>query len=158
MLVRMCLLENIRICSFRIDNNLVVFTRILYNHAHPLSTAERNYLHQLINHLLLLESQLNEILSLLYETITNCLCEVYEADFIRTRTLKLVFYLVLYYIVANDKTEPELVKVWLSSQSIKVILQVLSFDYNILNGHFLKDHFVSSEGSSFISKNTIDNP
>lgn len=95
----MSLLEDIGVCAFGINNNLIVFACIPNDHTHPLSTGERENLNQLINYFLLLKFNLNEVLGLLYEAVSDEVSKTYETHLIRTRTLKLVFSLVFNYIM-----------------------------------------------------------
>jgi hypothetical protein len=98
----MCLLEDVGVGAFGVYNNLIVFACIPNDHTHPLSTSERNNLNQLINYLLLLKFNLNEVFGLLYEAVSDEVSKTYETHLIRTRTLKLVFGLVLYYIMTYN--------------------------------------------------------
>ncbi len=156
MLIRMRFFKDISICSFCIDNNLVVPASISDNNTHPLPTAEGDHFHQFKHHLFLLKLQFNKIFCLLHKAIPNSLCIVYKAHFIRTRTLKLVFYLVLYYIMADNETKPKLIEVRFFSVSLQVFFKVLSCNYRILKYHLLENHLVCSKSPRFISQYTVN--
>lgn len=97
----MRLFENGRISSFSKEQNLVGTSSVPNHHTHPLPRGERQDIDQLVDYLLLLQGKLNVILGLLDEAIPDCICEVDEADLIRTTPLELVIYLVLHHLVTH---------------------------------------------------------
>lgn len=97
----MCLIENGRIGSFGKENYLIWTSSVPNHHTHPFSRSKRQNIDQFIDYFLLLQGQLNVILGLFDETVTNRICKVDKADLIRTTPLKLVFHFILDHVVTH---------------------------------------------------------
>lgn len=81
--VPMCFLEDGRISTLGVHDDLIAILNIFDNYTHSSPAAEGKNINQLIFLLLIQDLQLNDVLSLLYELVAHLAGKVYEADFIR---------------------------------------------------------------------------
>lgn len=70
------------------------------------------------------------------------MCIVDETNFIRARSLKLVFVLVFYNIMTDDESHPKIIEMRVGSILFKVVLKIISLYDVVLQSDLLKNHLI----------------
>lgn len=81
--------------------------------------------------------------------------KVYKAHFVGTGTLVHIFALILDHVVANDQSDPELIKLAVESKLMDILLDKLFGIYFVLNGYCFKGHLVGCERACFVGEDDI---
>lgn len=149
-------LEDGRISTLGVHDDLIAILNIFDNYTHSSPAAEGKNINQLIFLLLIQDLQLYDVLCLLYELVTHLAGKVYEADFIRTWALVFFLFGVADDVVTDDHSYHEFMELWFSAQGLDVCLDHFSDVDLVLDSNGTEHHLIWGEGASFISKDAVN--
>jgi hypothetical protein len=111
-----CFLKYSWISALSKYHYFVIPANIFDDDSHSFSWAKRYHVKQLVNDFFSLHLNLNIIFCSFNKLVSNFFCIVYEADFIRRGSLIFVLYKIFHNIMAEDQTNPKIMKFWLFNQ------------------------------------------